>query len=96
MEFFASAVTVITAMVTLFIYFHRRMKQVMFLLEDWAGYPPRPGVPGRPGVMERLEAIENKVNSTDYNTKPNSGSSAYDHQMKVLNEIKEMINNGKI
>ena len=36
------------------------LRPMASLAEDWAGEPPRPGVPARPGVMERLAQWEER------------------------------------
>ncbi len=37
---------------------HRRMRQIVRLVDDLAGEPGRPGVARRPGLMERVARIE--------------------------------------
>lgn len=68
------------------------------MLDDWNGEPERPGVPKRPGVMERLgtltcdiEAAKKAAQSADYNSKPNSGHSAYDRLMRRVDEVSGLI-----
>lgn len=49
----------------------RFLKRMSNVVDDWAGEPERPGVPGRPGVMTRLAAIEAELH-------PNHGTSLRD------------------
>ena len=86
-------ITILGTLVTLGKWSYRQFKAIESLLEDWRGEPARPGVPGRLGVMERLESIEKKVNSADFNSRPNHGTSAYDEHTRLLNKILESIDN---
>ncbi|MDH6189106.1 hypothetical protein M2168_002138 [Streptomyces sp. CZ24] len=47
-------------------------------MDDWSGEPERPGVPGRPGVMERVSAIEERLQRVEHELYPNSGGSLRD------------------
>lgn len=47
-------------------------------MDDWAGEPARAGVPGRPGVMERVSAIEERLQRVEHELYPNSGGSLRD------------------
>ncbi|WP_180930941.1 hypothetical protein [Streptomyces sp. AJS327] len=47
-------------------------------MDDWTGAPPRAGVPRRPGVMERVAAIEERLQRVGYELYPNSGCSLRD------------------
>jgi hypothetical protein len=49
-------------------------------LDDWRGFPARPGVPARAGVMERLDIIEHEV-------KLNDGSSLKDGVKRVEEKL---------
>ncbi|MBP2331230.1 hypothetical protein JOF56_011615 [Kibdelosporangium banguiense] len=60
-------------------------------LEDWNGEPERPGVPAKPGVMERLRAIEQKVDGIDHELHPNSGQSLRDQVDSIRTELREHI-----
>lgn len=53
----------------------RRVDQFM---DDWAGEEGRPGVPARPGVMERVSAIEERLQRVEHELYPNSGDSLRD------------------
>lgn len=57
---------------------HRVLVRVEQIADDWTGEPARPGVPPRPGVMERLEAIEQRVTAVEHQLLPNSGTSLRD------------------
>lgn len=47
-------------------------------IDDWHGVPGRAGVEPRPGVMERLDAIENRLGTIEHELHPNSGVSLRD------------------
>ncbi|MEU8870418.1 hypothetical protein AB0D24_04495 [Streptomyces javensis] len=57
------------------LHFGRRVNEFM---DDWAGEEARPGVPGRPGVMERVGAIEERLQRVEHELYPNSGGSLRD------------------
>lgn len=44
-----------------------RLRRLNYIFDDWNGEAARPGVPRRPGVMERLEQIEEKLNTMPNN-----------------------------
>jgi hypothetical protein len=61
------------------------------MTDDWFGEADRPGVPGRPGVMVRLEQhdaqlaeIRKSSASSAFNSAPNHGTSAWDHQTQEI------------
>lgn len=88
-------ITIIATLITCTRWAYRQVRSLQDLLEDWHGEKERPGVPGRLGVMERLDRIENRVNSAAFNSQPNHGTSAYDEHTRLLNQILERINNGQ-
>ncbi|WP_289975148.1 hypothetical protein [Streptomyces sp. SRF1] len=53
-------------------------RRVNEFMDDWAGEEARPGVPGRPGVMERVSAIEGRLQRVEHELYPNSGGSLRD------------------
>lgn len=63
-------------------------------LDDWAGTEARPGVAKRPGVMERLDNIEQqldtadvKLTETNKQLKPNGGNSVADKVTQIREAI---------
>ncbi|MFE0763667.1 hypothetical protein [Streptomyces smyrnaeus] len=76
------AITVLTGLGTVVwrglrgvLHLGRRVNEFM---DDWAGEEERPGVPGRPGVMERVSAIEDRLERVEHELYPNSGGSLRD------------------
>lgn len=53
-------------------------RRVNDFMDDWVGEEGRPGVPGRPGVMERVSAIEDRLERVEHELYPNSGESLRD------------------
>ena len=53
-------------------------RRVNDFMDDWAGEEERPGVPARPGVMERVSAIEARLQRVEHELYPNSGGSLRD------------------
>lgn len=47
-------------------------------MADWSGEPERPGVPGRPRVMERVAAIEERLQRVEHELYADSGGSLRD------------------
>lgn len=86
-------ITIIAALIACARWTYQQVRSLQDLLEDWHGEKERPGVPGRLGVMERLDRIERTVNSADFNSRPNHGTSAYDEHTRLLKDILERIDN---
>ena len=71
-----SASSAIATIATTVAWVAPKLRRLNYLFDDWNGEPARPGVPRRMGVMERLEKIENKLDSI-----PN------DNNVKKLDEL---------
>jgi hypothetical protein len=64
------------------------VRKVTDTLDDIGGEPERPGVPARPGVMERLQAIEERLGGVESDTRQlqrNHGS----HLADAIGRIEE-------
>ncbi len=62
----------------------RLAQRISQFLEDWAGEPPRPGLPdGRKGVLERLDALESRTKRTEWHL----GNGDAERMRDVVNRI---------
>ncbi|MBB6172166.1 ubiquinone biosynthesis protein UbiJ [Nocardiopsis mwathae] len=56
----------------------RMVRRVVHLVDDLAGEPERAGVEARPGLMERVAALEERVEEVRHEVQHNNGGSLKD------------------
>jgi len=100
----AALVTAITIVVIFASRILKFFKKAVHFFDDFLGEEGRPGVPPRPGfsermtkmedcvnkVNDRLDNIEEKIQSIDVELQPNSGSSMRDAINRIEKRIEEL------
>lgn len=60
------------------------IKAVGDFLRDWNGLPARPGRAAEPGFPERMQAVEQRLESISFHVQPNHGGSAHDQMREEI------------
>ena len=71
------------------------VRRIGHFADDWFGEDARPGGKRTPGVLDRLSAIESRLERVESQFQPNSGSTLRDAVDRVEEQVQQLNEGGK-